>query len=77
MVKPMSRAARVERRRPKLRAAGLRPVQIWISDSRAPGFSEECRRQSQLIADSETEASRAEDEAWATASWEAVRHERG
>jgi hypothetical protein len=77
MVKPMSRAERVERRRAKLRAAGLRPVQIWISDTRAPEFSEECRRQSRLIADSETEASRAEDEAWATASWEAVRHDQG
>jgi Protein of unknown function (DUF3018) len=77
MVKPMSRAERVERRRAKLRAAGLRPVQIWISDIRAPGFSEECWRQSRVIADSETEASRAEDEAWATASSETVRHDPG
>jgi hypothetical protein len=45
-------------------------------DIRTPGFLGECRRQSRLIADSETEASRAEDEAWATASHEAVRHDR-
>ena len=71
MAEPMSRAERVERRRAKLRAAGLRPVQMWVPDTRAPGFAEECRRQSRLIRESETEASRAEDEAWANASWEA------
>ena len=72
MPKPMSRAERVERRRDKLRAAGLRPVQIRVPDTRAPGFAEECRRQSRLIRESETDASRAEDEAWEAASWEAV-----
>ena len=77
MAEPMSRAERVERRRAKLRAAGLRPVQIWVPDTRAPGFAEECRRQSRLIRDSETEASRAEDEAWANASWEAASDDSG
>jgi hypothetical protein len=77
MVEPMSRAERVERRRAKLRAAGLRPVQIWVPDTRAPGFAEECRRQSRLISESETAASRAEDEAWAIASWEAAPHDAG
>lgn len=37
---------RVQRRRDTLRAAGLRPVQIWVPDTRRPGFAEECRRQS-------------------------------
>jgi len=32
-----------------LRAAGLRPVQIWVQDTRARGFAEECGRQSQLL----------------------------
>ncbi|HEY3910579.1 MAG TPA: antitoxin MazE family protein [Stellaceae bacterium] len=73
----MSRAERVERRRGKLRAAGLRPVQIWVPDARVPGFAEECGRQSRLIRDSETDASRAEDEAWAIASWEAAGRETG
>jgi hypothetical protein len=41
---------RVQRRRDKLRAAGLRPVQIWVPDTRAPGFAEECRRQCRLLA---------------------------
>ena len=72
MAKPISSAERVERRRAKLRAAGLRPVQIWVPDSRAPGFAEECRRQSRLVRDSATDASRAEDEAWEIASWEAT-----
>lgn len=41
-----SAAGRVKRHRAGLRAAGLRPVQIWLPDTRRPGFAEECRRQS-------------------------------
>lgn len=37
---------KVQRRRDALRAAGLRPIQIWVPDTRRPGFAEECRRQS-------------------------------
>jgi hypothetical protein len=40
----------VQRHRDGLRAAGLRPVQIWVPDTRRPGFAEECRRQSRLAA---------------------------
>ena len=41
---------RVQKRRAALRMAGLRPVQIWVPDTRQPGFAEACRRQSMLIA---------------------------
>lgn len=41
-------AARVQKRRDALRMAGLRPIQIWVPDTRRPGFAEECRRQSKL-----------------------------
>lgn len=41
---------RVRKRRDALRAAGLRPVQIWVPDTRRPGFAKECRRQSRLVA---------------------------
>lgn len=57
-------AERVRRRRDKLRAAGLRPVQIWVPDVRAAGFAAEAARQSRLIRDAETAESLAEDEAW-------------
>jgi len=30
--------------------AGLRPVQIWVPDTRRPDFAEECRRQSLIAA---------------------------
>lgn len=33
-----------------LRKLGLRPVKIWVPDTRCPGFDEECRRQSMLVA---------------------------
>ncbi len=42
--------ARVRKHRDALRAAGLRPVQIWVPDTRHPGFAEECRRQCRLVA---------------------------
>jgi len=40
-----------KRYRAKMRAMGLRPIQIWVPDSRQPGFAEECRRQSRLLRD--------------------------
>ncbi len=51
---PMSVRKRVQKRRDALRAAGLRPVQIWVPDTRRPGFEEECRRQSRVVAASDT-----------------------
>lgn len=42
-------SARVQKHRIALREAGLRPLQIWVPDTRRPGFAEECRRQSLLI----------------------------
>jgi len=77
MPKPMTRAERVARRRAKLRAAGLRPVQLWVPDIRAPGFAEECRRQSRLIRESETDAIRTEDDAWERGSAEAISDDAG
>ena len=41
---------RVQRHRDALRMAGLRPVQIWVPDTRRPDFAEECRRQSLCVA---------------------------
>ena len=46
MVTPV--AVRVEKRRSKLRMAGLRPVQIWAPDRRRSDFAAECKRQSHL-----------------------------
>ena len=40
---------RVETHRNKLRAAGFKPVQLWVPDPNAPGFAAECRRQSLII----------------------------
>lgn len=55
-----AKSARVKMRdyRARLRAAGLRPVQIWVPDTRAENFDAEARRQSLLVRDrvSESEA---------------------
>ena len=47
---PMSTNERVQKRRALLRASGLRPLQIWVPDTRRLGFAEECRRQSMVVA---------------------------
>ncbi len=41
---------KVTAHRARLRAQGLRPVQIWVPDVRSPQFIKEARRQSRLAA---------------------------
>ena len=41
---------RVEAHRAKLRAQGLRPVQIWVPDVRSPEFAAEAHRQALRVA---------------------------
>ncbi len=61
----LSSAERVRRRRDKMRAAGLRPIQIWVPDTRAPQFAAECRRQCELLAKAEkTTEAQAETAFW-------------
>lgn len=45
---------RVQKRRDALRAAGLRPVQMWLPDTKRSGFEEECARQSRVLALADT-----------------------
>lgn len=47
---PTPVSQRVQKRRDALRAAGLRPMQIWVPDTRRPGFEAACRRQAVLVA---------------------------
>lgn len=47
---------KVRRHRARLRAEGLRPIQIWVPDTRSPRFAAEARRQCKLIAESPQEA---------------------
>jgi len=49
MAERSTSAERVQKHRQALRAAGLRPIQIWVPDTRRRGFAEECRRQSLLL----------------------------
>lgn len=56
--------SRVKAHRQRLRAQGLRPVQIWVPDVRAPEFTAAAHRQSLAIASSEHEA---EDQAFVDA----------
>ena len=42
--------------RERMRAKGLRPVQLWLPETRTPEFGAEARRQSLAVANSPTEA---------------------
>jgi hypothetical protein len=49
-------AIRVRAHRQRLRAQGLRPVQIWVPDVRSPQFAEQAHQQSLAIPSSRHEA---------------------
>ena len=50
---PKASSDNVRRHRARLREEGLRRLQVWVTDTRAPGFAEEARRQSEAVAASE------------------------
>lgn len=49
-VKATSPAKRMASYRQRMRAAGLRPVQIWVPDTRAADFADTCYRQARAVA---------------------------
>jgi hypothetical protein len=62
--KPKGSQERVRRHRAQLRRQGLRPIQIWVPDLRAPGIAAEARRQAEAVAAS---SHAAEDQAFVDA----------
>ncbi len=44
---------RVSEYRARMRASGLRPVQIWVPDTRSPGFAEAAHRASLAAAEAD------------------------
>lgn len=48
--KPKTVRVKVREYRERLRAQGLRPIQIWVPDVRSPSFRQQARRQSQAVA---------------------------
>jgi hypothetical protein len=47
---------RVKKHREQLRAAGLRPVQLWLPDTSLAGFRLRCERESASLKDDPNEA---------------------
>ena len=47
---------RVQAHRDRMRAQGMKLVQVWVPDPKSPQFAAEARRQSRLIAESPHEA---------------------
>ena len=50
--KPSSSRDKVAAHRARLRRQGLRPIQIWVPDSRSASFAAEAHRQSLAVAHS-------------------------
>lgn len=50
---PKSSRVKVSEHRARLRAQGLRPIQIWVPDVRASSFKTEAHRQSLAVAASD------------------------
>ena len=48
--RPKPSRLKVREHRERLRRQGLRPIQIWAPDVRAPGFTAEAHRQSLAVA---------------------------
>jgi hypothetical protein len=48
-------AKRVQKHRDKMKAAGLKPVTIWVPGVNAPGFKEQIAREIELINNSADE----------------------
>jgi len=61
MEKDKSVRERVSTHRARLRAQGMRPIQIWVPDVRSPDFAAEAHRQSAAVASS---AQAGEDQAF-------------
>jgi hypothetical protein len=59
--KPATSREKVQAHRKRLRAQGLRPIQIWVPDVRSPKLAAQASRQSRLVAAS---AHAAEDQAF-------------
>jgi hypothetical protein len=49
---PVSSRDKVREHRERLRAQGLRPIQLWVPDVRNPAFRAEAHRQSAAVASS-------------------------
>jgi len=66
--KPNPSRVKVRKHRERLRRQGLRPIQIWVPDVRAPAFRSQAHRQSLAVAAS---SKAREDQAFidAASSW--------
>lgn len=50
MTTTLTPSEKQRRYRNRLQKQGLRPVQIWVPDTRAANFAAQCKKQSALIA---------------------------
>ena len=48
---PATSSTRVQQYRARLRNAGLRPVQIWVPDTRSDAFKASCAQQARAVAE--------------------------
>ncbi len=56
MTRRKAKREKVSAHRARLRAQGLRPIQVWVPDTRSPAFAQAARRQARAIKRSRQEA---------------------
>lgn len=55
-MKALKAKERMKGYRARRQASGLRLIQLWVPDTRSKRFAAECRRQSQIVSASPSEA---------------------
>lgn len=71
---PSSSRDKVREHRARLRAQGLRPIQLWVPDVRSPAFLAEARRQCLIVASS-PQAGADQEFVGSISEWGPNRHE--
>ena len=66
----MSVRDRVAEHRKRLRAQGLRPIQVWVPDVRSEAFADEALRQSRAVASADRHADDQQFIEAVTAPWD-------
>lgn len=68
----MSVRDRVAEHRKRLRAQGLRPIQVWVPDVRSETFADEALRQSRAVASADQQSDDQEFIEAVAVSWDEV-----
>lgn len=70
--RPQAAAKRMSAYRDRLRASGLRPVQVWLPDTRSADFERQCAKEAAAIASGGAGENELQDFVDAVSDWPAA-----